>query len=594
MKKSAILRRVYITILATLLFTASVTWLAFSAMAGSAFIRLRAADLLPRAQSFAYIADDFIHGRTDRDTVLSFTDVEAGDTSLVSAYAVITDRDGNLLLVSDRNGLPNEKLIHEQIRRVLAGETVVELQDLRGDRSLVTIGVPVRGRDGSLSGTLILYMNQIDTKVAKSVLESALLISMCIVVPTIFLLIYTLHSKLVKPIRFMRNVSRHMTEGRFDLRADESAPGEIGELGRSLNTMSQALRNSISELTYERNRLMRILNGLSEGIAAVDSLGKITHINPALEALFIPSVSDDPRLRVINVDEVWKAVDKAVTEGENSDFIVKQGEKDIRCLIAPVYDDMGITAGAVGMFRDISKEIRLENTRRDYVANVSHEMRTPLTAMRGLIEPLRDGMVKDEETRRRYYDIILRETLRLSRLINDIMELSRLQSGSVSIECEKIDAGEIALGLCEKYRGIAAEKGLTLNVESDFTALPPVWSNPDRVEELLVVLLDNAIKYTDEGSVSLRAAVRNDSVVFSVCDTGRGISEENIEHIFDRYFKVDKSHSGMGSGLGLAIAKEIANAMGERLWVLSEEGRGSEFCFTMRCADGNNGEATKV
>ena len=206
--------------------------------------------------------------------------------------------------------------------------------------------------------------------------------------------------------------------------------------------------------------------------------------------------------------------------------------------------------------------------------------------MRAILEPLRDGMVRTEEARQRYYDIMLRETLRLSRLINDLMELSRLQSGKLSVDKEVMPLGELIADLAEKYSATAEDKGQKFNLLFDPMTCPQVVSNPDRVEQVLVILLDNAMKYTpDGGEIFLSGRWNESHVVLSVRDTGIGISESDLPYVFDRFYKADKSRTGStGSGLGLSIAREMLKWMGEEIFVASEEGRGSEFSFTIRRA----------
>ena len=253
----------------------------------------------------------------------------------------------------------------------------------------------------------------------------------------------------------------------------------------------------------------------------------------------------------------------------------------LKLTITPIIDEIGVTAGAVGLISDITQSERLERTRREYVSNVSHELRTPLTAMRALVEPLKEGMVTSEADRMRYYDIILREVMRLSRLINDQLELSRLQSGTIAIEKKRMALDDLVYDVCDRYGSIAREHGLELNVPTDFSACPPVFANADRMEELLIILLDNAIKYTEKGSVSVSAVWDDELVRLSVRDTGIGIAEEDLPYVFDRFYKVDKAHSGKGSGLGLSIAKELLRRMGEDISVSSEKGVGTEFTFTI-------------
>ena len=201
--------------------------------------------------------------------------------------------------------------------------------------------------------------------------------------------------------------------------------------------------------------------------------------------------------------------------------------------------------------------------------------------MRALIEPLKEGMVTEEEDRQRYYDIILREIMRLSRLINDQLELSRLQSGTLSIEKSRLALDDLVYDVCDRYAAIAEEHNLKLNVDTDFSACPAVWANADRVEQMLIILLDNAIKYTEEGSVGVSATWDEDKVVLTVRDTGIGIEENDLPYVFDRFYKVDKAHSGKGSGLGLSIAKELLKRMDEDIWAESEKGKGTAFSFTI-------------
>jgi len=171
--------------------------------------------------------------------------------------------------------------------------------------------------------------------------------------------------------------------------------------------------------------------------------------------------------------------------------------------------------------------------------------------------------------------------MRLTRLISDLMELSRLQSGTVAIEKEKMQLDELLYDVCDRYSFTAAERGLSFDVKGDFAELPEVYTNPDRVEQLMVILLDNAIKYTEQGGLTVSSEFDGDKVTISVADTGIGIAEEDLPYVFDRFYKVDKAHSGKGSGLGLSIAKELWNWMGEELTVKSKKDKGTTFSFTV-------------
>ncbi len=383
----------------------------------------------------------------------------------------------------------------------------------------------------------------------------------------------------------LRDVAVKISDGDFDAHADEAAPGEFGELARALNNLSHQLSRHMYMLIVERNRLKNILNGLSEGIVAVGFDGQVTHINPAIENMFeqrkISLGLPDARMKYIPEKFVWEEFDSVIQSGETMTRNFTIRDMTIRMTITPIVDEIGSIAGAVGLFSDITQSERLERTRREYVSNVSHELRTPLTAVRALIEPLKEGMVTAEADRQRYYDIILREVMRLSRLINDQLELSRLQSGGVAIRKQRMTLSDLIVDVCDRYHAIAEDQNLSLHIETDLTNCPTVFSNPDRAEQMLIILLDNAIKYTEEGGVGVRVTWDEEMVYITVHDTGIGIAAEDVPYVFDRFYKVDKAHSGKGSGLGLSIAKELLNRMNEAIWVDSIKGEGSAFTFTL-------------
>ncbi len=399
-----------------------------------------------------------------------------------------------------------------------------------------------------------------------------------------WLLVKRLLMPVVKPLTRLRDVAVSIADGNLDARANERAPGEIGELGKAVNNVSKQLSRSMYSLILERNRLKHMLDGLSEGIVAIDEEGKVSHTNPALDRMFTKQKAihlPDPRMKIIPDETIWEDFDGVIKSGEPLTRNLTVRDMTLRLTISPTTDELGAIVGAVGLFSDITQMERLERTRRDYVSNVSHELRTPLTAMRALVEPLKEGMVTSEEDRQRYYDIIMREVMRLSRLINDQLELSRLQSGTLAIQKSKMTVDDLVYDVCDRYVAIAAEHGLELKVLTDFGECPMVYANADRVEQMLIILLDNAIKYTEEGSVSVSATWDAEKVIISVRDTGVGIDEEDLPYVFDRFYKVDKAHSGKGSGLGLSIACELLKRMNEDIWVSSEKGQGSEFSFTL-------------
>jgi signal transduction histidine kinase len=224
---------------------------------------------------------------------------------------------------------------------------------------------------------------------------------------------------------------------------------------------------------------------------------------------------------------------------------------------------------------------RLEQTRRDYVANVSHELRTPIASIRAMGETLRDGMAKTAEKKELFYHNIVRESMRLSRLVDDLLELSRLQSGTQAMEKSGFDLREAVQNVSDVYSHVAAESGVQYAVAADMNEPLPVFSNADRIEQVLIILMDNAVKHSPKGGeITLFVRADGAKLEAGVCNTGEAIPSEDLPYIFERFYKVDKSHAGCGTELGLSIAKEIIKGLGEEIRAESADGR-TCFVFTV-------------
>ena len=425
---------------------------------------------------------------------------------------------------------------------------------------------------------------------------NVLLLSALAAAFTMLLPVFLMVKHIVEPIQSVNEVAKAYGKGNYTIRADETAKGEVGELATSFNNMADKLSKSIDELTVERNRLEDIFNVITEGIVVFNENGNVTVSNNTMNELFAKVQKKNlftERLQLIPFDEVWEDVDSCLATGVKKNRMVEGPDYSFQIDIIPKFDmnDPEHCIGATGFFRDVTDEQKLEKTRRDYVANISHELRTPLQTLRGLIEPLADGMVKNEEDKLRYYNIILNETLRLSRLIDDMLELSKLQSRTLAFKMFPFDLNSLLSDLTTKFMPVMREAGINFRVSFNTGKLPTVIGNPDRIEQILVILLDNAKKYTPEGgsiTLSTEYSDIDKKVYVSVIDTGQGIHEYDINHIFDRFFKADRARGKKGTGLGLAIAKELLTYMGETITVQSEYGKGATFTFTLKKAVNNN------
>ncbi len=588
MKGSVLLRRVLLVVIASMMLNILFTMLLYNMLSRTMFTSVKYAELQPKARALGALASE-IMGTDERKELLDQA-VDNLDPALLGAYFVAFDNEGEILAASDSLSTEEVQGFSGMMLEVLKGNEVTASGETAISKiTMVGVGVPIM-RGEIQQGGILMFVPMYEVYAGLSSLNIALTMALICVIPIVGILVLVIMERVVRPLRQMRDVAMHMADGNYTVRADDSQKGEVGQLAQSLNHLAKELAGTIGDLKLERNRLRQSLDGLSEGFVSVNSLGVVTHHNPAVSAMFNSEyiAGRVEREKLIPNPLIWADFDEAVIQNRIVIRDVDVGGRLIHANISPFAGESGEVAGAVGLFSDITESERLERTRRDYVANVSHELRTPLTAMRALIEPLKDGMIRSEEARMRYYDIILRETMRLSRLIDDLMELSRLQSGKISIDKEIMSLEEMILDMAEKYSATAEEKNQTFRLLFDPSACPQVFSNPDRVEQVLVILLDNAMKYTPEGGeITLNGRWNDTHVVLSVRDTGIGISQSDLPYVFDRFYKADKSRTGSsGSGLGLSIAREMLRWMGEEIFVTSEEGRGSEFSFTIRRYDG--------
>lgn len=623
-RHSASFRRVLVLVYGTVILFALLITGIYTVVSPQIFASNKISDLIPKGQIIAGYIESTLRGELSSTYLVPLI---GRSTSQWEATVWVVDASGDTLIRTQqiegrRVGRLPAKLSESMLPQVLSGEVathVGSMEDLtvsdgashrKSARSssvmnglsegsakapetdsteevmngnLVVVAVPITFMD-EVIGAVFMAQSMTEIMGGMQALTNTLALSLLLVGLLMLPVVLFFASRMVRPITRMRTVALTMAGGDLTARAEDGSNDEYGELGRALNYLSSELGSTISSLQMERNRLQSLINGLSEGIIAVDAKGATTLINPAVYGLLNLQSTDD-NVRAAAPD-VFAMFDQALSSAQAVKKTVWQGDVALHISVSPLLLRSGEVTGCVGIVSDVTSAERLEQTRRDYVANVSHELRTPLTAMRALIEPLRDGLVKTEEQRQQIYDVVLRETMRLSRLVNDMLELSRLQSGTASLSRSVFAPLPLFNLIHETYSAYAEDYQQTFvyDVPED---LPSVWGNPDRTQQVLIVLLDNAFKYTPEGGVvTLSACAEGDVVRVRVRDTGVGIPAADLPHVFDRFYKVDKSHHSKGTGLGLAIAYEIMKHLGEEMSVTSEPGQGSCFTFTLHIAQG--------
>lgn len=616
MKKNGFFKKTLVLVYGSVALFAALIVAIYTAISPQLFARNKIDDLIPKGQIISGYIESTLRGEISTAYLVPLI---GRSTAQWEATVWVVDAQGDTIIRTQQEGgrrvgrLP-AKLAQAMMPTVLTGQVATHIGDqddlktpnasrIAINASDIMDGIAGQGEDSAaeevLQGSIVavalpitffgevvgaVFMSQSMTEVMSGMraLSDTITFSVLLIALLLLPIILYFASRLSRPIANMRAVALTMAAGDLTVRADDQRGDEFGELGGALNFLSTELGTTISSLELERNRLKSLINGVSEGIIALDEHGTATMINPAVYTLLgLPSDTEDLRAAC---PDVLAMFDECLASRETVRRTIWQGGVALHVSVSAIVASSGQITGCVGILSDVTSAERLEQTRRDYVANVSHELRTPLTAMRALLEPLRDGLIKTEEQRQQTYDVVLRETMRLTRLVSDMLELSRLQSGRMSLTTSRFAPAPLFEVIRETYSAYAEDYQQTFIYDVP-DALPDVVGNPDRTQQVLIALLDNAFKYSrDGGTVTLSCQVEPDVIRVTVRDTGIGISEGDLPHVFDRFYKADKSHGGKGTGLGLAIAYEIMKQLGETMTVSSTLGEGSAFAFTLHTA----------
>ncbi|HEV2101199.1 MAG TPA: ATP-binding protein [Candidatus Acidoferrum sp.] len=391
----------------------------------------------------------------------------------------------------------------------------------------------------------------------------------------------------------LREFSMRVAEGDFRPLPADGTGDTLEALGSSLNQTAARLDRTIRTLTEERNLSSAILGSMVEGVAVVNAAERLVFTNPGFASILgldVPPVAGSSLLEVVRQTELIGAVRRVLAGEPRVESEISTGTLRQHFFAATVASvRAGDNSGAVIVLHDITELRKLERIRRDFVANVSHEFRTPLTAIQGFAETLIAGALDDPQNRGRFLNIILEHARRLARLTEDLLKLSQMDADRLEIEIQPVKVSQLVESCYETACHRAAEKELSLTLAPDLSQnLPDVAGDARRLQEVLQNLLDNAIQYTlPGGKIVLSAELKNDGVVFTVSDTGIGIPTADQPRIFERFYRVDaaRSREAGGTGLGLAIAKHLIEVHGGRIWVESEVGEGSRFHFSVPLFD---------
>lgn len=529
-------------------------------------------------QGPGYWVDDLVdragHSTETRITVVSLDGTVLGDT---------TASGEGLRAIENHGGRP-------EVRDALAlGEGADERLSSTAHERQMYVAVRIR-HEGRLLGAARASLSLVRIEMRTWQLQRSLGLALLSVLLLASSLAWWLSRPLAAPMARLLEGARALARGDLSRRIPEDRSDEFGQLAGVLNQAAFGIQEQFAAAAREQARFSAVLAAMEDGLLAVDHRGIVLVINDALSRSHGVSGSTGTHyLEVFRQAEVGALIDRVLTSGERqSAEIDLSGTGQSFVLVGvPFPASPGEPHGAVITFNDVSERRRVDRIRRDFVANASHELRTPLTSIRGFVEALEDGGLEDGGTAKRFLARIRANADRMAALVDDLLELSRLESGAQPATIEPLDSAAVAADVIASFANIAARKSIAL--ETVAFPVPPVRGDADRLRRILEHLVDNALKYTpDGGRVTVRVAPFREGAVVSVEDTGPGIAAEHLPRLFERFYRVDTARSRElgGTGLGLSIVKHLAESMGASVAVSGVLGKGSTFAVRLPASEG--------
>ena len=384
-------------------------------------------------------------------------------------------------------------------------------------------------------------------------------------------------------VKQITEVAQQITAGEPGHAIYAGADDEIGQLARAFNEMSARLREFVDTVSDEKSALAAVLNSITDSIIMTDPEGSIVLANPAAERSFNFTLSKAQGKRLIEVIQDYHVSDLLkrclTTASELTAEIDTSNGLFLRVIAVPMTTSKN--KGALLLFQDFTEMRTLQTTRKEFIGNVSHDLRTPLAGIKAIVETLQDGAIDDREVALDFLGKIDTEVNGMTQMVAELIELSRMETGKVTLNLELASLNHLIEDSVSRITPQAARQGLTIS--TDLAAdLPDIEIDSERVSHVITNILHNAIKFTHPGGkILVSTTLDGDSVITRITDTGIGISKRDLPHIFERFFKADRSRASGGTGLGLAIAKHTIQIHGGKIWVETEEGRGSTFSFSL-------------
>ncbi|MDQ0232919.1 ATP-binding protein [Metabacillus malikii] len=447
------------------------------------------------------------------------------------------------------------------------------------EEEVLVVGVPYKVNSSEYGAVFISQSLKAVHETTKNTTKYIFLAGgIAFILTTIFA--FFLSTRITYPLRKMREVAQDLARGKFDTSVPILSNDEIGELGTTFNQMGKQLKFHINALSQEKEHLTNILSSMADGVITLNIDGETLVTNPPAERFLEAWYFEQGKLDVKEElpHEINVLFEQVVSENKEQLLEITLQGRSWVILMSPLYNQLDVR-GAVAVLRDMTEERRLDKLRKDFIANVSHELRTPLAMLQGYSEAIVDDIASSEEEKKEIAQVIHDESLRMGRLVNDLLDLARMEAGHISLNLESVEIEAFIDKIVRKFQGPAKEQEIMLRGKLNLERYEYVI-DPDRIEQVLTNLIDNAIRHTlENGSVDIIVYDDNKGLNIQIKDSGCGIPDEDLPFVFERFYKADKARTRgrSGTGLGLAIAKNIVEAHLGKIQVHSKLDEGTTF-----------------
>lgn len=506
-------------------------------------------------------------------------------------YASVYQKDIGFMASTGTSGYTSEGVSEDNSdaeRAYVVGRVFAEKKEKvfnGGSKYSRGIGIPIYSSDNELVGAIYIDadLSSVESNIdrIKGILTTVTVWVLCITV----LLGSLLARTITGPIKEVTSKAAKLAKGDFGQIIAVKSNDEVGKLTETFNYLTVRLKSTLDEIQQEKNKVETVITHMTDGIIAVNRDGGIMHINPAVYKLL--DISEEA-IGDKSFDEISQLADMGMTTedlfngSDGNHEIMMVNDSIIKHSVVLFKNERGETAGAIVVLQDVTEQERLDKMRKEFVANVSHELRTPLTTIKSYTETLLDGAVENREYTVNFLNVINSESERMTRLVKDLLELSKMDFEKAHWSMKPVSIYDITKECVFRMDISAKQKNHELIFQSE-DGIPEINGDKDRVEQVIVNIISNAIKYTpDNGKITVKLAKDAGSVILRISDTGLGIPKEDLPRLFERFYRVDKARSRMlgGTGLGLAIAKQIVEAHGGTIRIESEYGKGTEVIIT--------------